>query len=258
MDDVCQLPDWIMATPLQLPLRYFNRQSAPGYIINLQDDSILYRFGNQLFGWGRIPLAILEAELTGESRLSLWLMAPPEWWDPLATLQLPGGRRLYNAGRQLMFKLNSPVAPMILPSGFFIKQLVDYASEIGALFTLFEQDLDQTASGLSAPQQFAAVQQHGSCWGLFQEQRLLGKLDLLYPVETSCWAGGLVLDRSVRGNKMGRRFLQLLLQHSPFNRLELQVDPSLRNYYVQAGCEPLAYISWYQLVLADTGRSRKR
>ncbi len=241
-------PAWLAGTPLQLPLRYFSRQVPPGRILYQRQNSILYHYANQLFGWGELPPPPLVSWLEqGASPGPFWLLAPPEWQPALAAW-LAGSRLTLAAGEQQLLALRtSPPEPVLLPPGFHCAPLREYDNTIGELYTLFERELQLPASGLEPRQQLASVNEHGEAWGLYHERELAGKLDLLYPVDDQVWAGGLFIRPPWRGNKLGRRFLLHLLQQSRFQRLEMQISPQLLTYYQALGCQPLCEFIWYYL-----------
>ncbi len=241
-------PDWLADTPLQVPLTYFSSLRPSGSCICNEPGCVLYGYANQLFGWGAFPTESLKLELkklTGSSRI--WLLAPPDWEKPLAELSVHSSVTVIDVIHLHHIQRQSPKEPVVLPSGFYCSPLIEYSDDVGSLFTLFEQEQGLAVSEVKPQQQFDAVNTHGQCWGLFREQQIVGKLDILYPTGECAWGGGLLLLPELRGSRLGGTFLLHLLQQSSYSRFEIQVSSELLTYYQNIGCSLLSRFCWYHI-----------
>jgi hypothetical protein len=240
---------WLADTPLLVPLSYFSSLQPSGNYIVQEPDSVLYSYANQLFGWGAFPEDSLRQEFRSVAvNGHIWLLAPTDWEQSLAELYRHNSPALREVKQLNHMSCQSPVESIILPSGMYSSPITEYNDDIGNLFRLFEKEQKLSGTVIEPAQQIEAINTHGQCWGLFREQQLLGKLDILYPAGESAWGGGLVLIPELRGKKLGSTFLLHQHQQSPYSRMEIQVSSELLPYYLQIGYRSLIPFCWYQLV----------
>jgi hypothetical protein len=246
MNPLSTFSTWLADTPLQVPLTYFSSLHPSGHYLWQEQESVLYSYANQLFGWGTYPADIIGQEFNQMTEAShLWLLAPPDWKTALNQLVTSSSLKLCETVQLFHLYCRTPQEPIILPSGLFIAPLTEYNDEIGYLFKLFQQEQKLSLNEIDPRQQFAAVKNHGQCWGLYRERQLVGKLDVLYSTGKSAWGGGMILLPELRGKQLGSNFMLHFLQQSSLTRLEIQVEPVLLPYYLRAGCDSVSQFYWF-------------